>query len=82
MGEDRYAVEDSIFAALAGTREAVSAGRGAGRVSSAEDVSEELREAGGGLGPSEASTERARELESWSTSTSPRQMAAVRWQET
>lgn len=77
MEGDRYAVEDAMFAAVAGTREEVLTGRGAERASSAEDVSEELREAGGGLGPSEASTERARELESWSTSTSPRQMAAV-----
>lgn len=76
MEGDRYAVEDAMFAAVAGTREEVLTGRGAERASSAEDVSEELREAGG-VGPSEASTERARELESWSTSTSPRQMAAV-----
>lgn len=50
------------------------------RVLSAEDdVSEELREACGELGPSETSTERARGFKSWSTSTSGRQMAAECW---
>ena len=40
-----------------------------GALSAADELSEELREAGGEPGPSEASTERARGFKSWSTST-------------
>lgn len=63
-----------MFAAVAGdlvVKEAeVSMGFGTeGALSAADEVSEELREAGGELGPSEASTERARGFGSWSTST-------------
>jgi hypothetical protein len=63
-----------MFAAVAGDlvedEAEVSMGIGTeGALSAADEVSEELREAGGELWPSEASTERARGFKSWSTST-------------